>query len=215
MKMCPTCIVFFIYLTATLALGSDIVVGHFSAGDLSGWQEETFRGKGKTTYHLVTDTAGMVLKAQSRNAASGFLKKIEIDLKKYPVIRWRWKIEHSLKGENTTRKAGDDYAARLYVVFPSRLFWRTRAINYVWASKLPKNSAVPSPYTGNAFILAVESGDEKAGTWITEERNVLEDYRRVFGGEPPPAGAVAVMTDTDDTGDDVTAWYGDIILADR
>ncbi|HTG82237.1 MAG TPA: DUF3047 domain-containing protein, partial [Geobacteraceae bacterium] len=54
---------------------------------------------------------------------------------------------------------------------------------------------------------------EKVGTWVCEERNVLEDYRRVFGKDPPQIGAVAVMTDTDDTRDEVTAWYGDIILS--
>ena len=124
-------------------------------------------------------------------------------------------MEHSLEREDAGRKSGDDYAARVYLVFPSPLFWRTRALNYVWAAKLPRDSAVRSPYTGNAVILAVESGNVKAGAWQTEERNIVEDYRRAFGEEPPRIGAVAVMTDTDDTGDDVTAWYGDITLAER
>jgi hypothetical protein len=61
----------------------------------------------------------------------------------------------------------------------------------------------------------VESGDEKAGTWVSEERNIREDYRRFFGEEPPRVGAVAVMTDTDDTGDEVTAWYGDITISEK
>ena len=62
------------------------------------------------------------------------------------------------------------------------------------------------------MMVAVESGDEKAGTWITEERNVYEDYRTLFGEEPPVIGAVALMTDTDNTGGEAIAYYGDITL---
>ena len=82
----------------------------------------------------------------------------------------------------------------------------------MWASRLPKGSSVPSPYTSKALIVAVESGDEKAGQWVNEERNIYEDYRKLFGEEPPMLGAVAIMTDTDDTRDEATAYYGDIFL---
>ena len=125
------------------------------------------------------------------------------------ITRYAKKVRRKAEG------VVDDFAARVYVVFPSALFWRTRAINYVWASKLPKNMAAPSPFTGNAVILAVESGEERAGRWVSEERNFYEDYKRLFGEEPTRIGAVAIMTDTDDTKDEVTAWYGDISLEDR
>ncbi len=94
----------------------------------------------------------------------------------------------------------------------STFFWRTKAIVYVWSSKLAKGAAVRNPYTSNAIIVAVESGRERIGTWVREKRNYYEDYRRFFREEPPRLGAVAVMTDTDDTHDEATAWYGDIFL---
>ena len=215
MKTCPACIAILISVVAVVSLAADLTLGSFSSADLSGWQDETFRGKMKTSYHLVTENGKTALKAHSHGAASGLMKKVDLDPKKYPVIRWSWKVEHTVKREDVTKKSGDDFAARVYVVFPSALFWRTKAINYVWASRLPKNSAVPSPYTGNAFILAVESREERVGTWISEERNIYEDYKRLFGEEPPRIGAVAIMTDTDDTKDEITAWYGDISLANR
>jgi hypothetical protein len=211
MKTCLA--ILLILLTAAVALAAEIAVGRFSSGDLSGWRDETFKKKAKTAYSLVTENGRTVLKAHSRQAASGLLKKVQLDPKKYPVLRWSWKVEKTLKREDVTKKSGDDFAARVYVVFPRTFFWQTRALNYVWAAKLPKNTAVPSPYTGNAIIVAVESGEEKAGNWVSEERNIYEDYKRAFGEEPPQLGGVAVMTDTDDTGDEVTAWYGDITLA--
>ena len=197
---------------ATLCQASELVVGSFSSGDLSGWETKTF--KGKTVYTLVPDGEKKVLMAHSRHAASGLFRKITLDSRKYPLLRWSWKVSHSLKKEDITKKSGDDFAARVYVVFPRTFFWQTRAINYVWASKMPKNSSAPSPYTANAMVIAVESGEGKTGSWVTEEQNIYEDYKRLFGEEPPKTGAVAVMTDTDDTRDDVTAWYGDIFLAD-
>lgn len=188
------------------SLSAEIPVGRFSQSDLSGWSDKGH--KGKTSYTL-SDGA---LKAHAAQAASGKIRKLSVDVKSFPRISWSWRIEHTLKGEDIALKSGDDFAARLYVVFPRTLFWKTRAINYVWAAKMPKGSQAPSPYTGNSVIVAVESGDAKAGSWVQEERNVYEDYKRIFGEEPPLLGGVAIMTDTDDTKDDATAWYGDITL---
>jgi len=191
-------------------LADEIQVGKFSNGELTGWKDEIF--KGKTDYSLIKEEGKSVLKAHSVKAASGLIRKLKLDTKAYPILAWSWKVEHTLKNEDATHKSGDDFAARVYVVFPRTFFWQTRAINYVWAAKLPKGSSVPSPYTSNAIIVAVESGDEKAGAWTNEERNIREDYRKLFGEDPPKLGAVAIMTDTDDTRDEVTAYYGDIFL---
>lgn len=199
----------FLLVGGTLC-AAELAVGRFSAGNLSGWKEKVF--KGRTDYALVTDGGTTVLRAHSRNTASGLVKNIDLDPKKYPILRWSWKVDHTLKREDVTKKSGDDFAARVYVVFPRAFFLRTRAINYVWAAKLPQGSAVPSSYTGNVIIVAVESGNGKAGTWISEHRNIYEDYRRFFGEEPPRLGGVAIMTDTDNTSDETTAWYGDIAL---
>lgn len=193
-------------LAAGAAATQDITVGHFSAGDISGWTEKTF--KGHTSYSLDDGH----LKAHAVKAASGMIRKVNLDPKKYPRLTWSWRVDHTLKHEEIRLKSGDDFAARVYVIFPRTFFWRMRAINYVWAAKMPKGSEARSPYTSNSAIVAVESGDEKAGTWVFEERNIYEDYKKIFGEEPPPLGGVAIMTDTDDTRDEATAWYGDITL---
>jgi hypothetical protein len=210
-----TAVTFFIIscLVATSAPGAELAIGRFSAEDLAGWTDKPF--KRSTSYTLVKDNGTTVLQAHSANAASGLIKKIRLDPKKHSILRWSWKIEHTLKKEDAKKKSGDDFAARVYVIFPRTFFWRLRAINYVWAAKMPKNSVVASPYTTNSLIVAVESGDEKVGTWVSEERDIYEDYRKMFGEEPPELGGVAVMTDTDDTRDEVTAWYGDIFLVSK
>jgi hypothetical protein len=188
----------------------DLLLGNFSAGDLSGWKPKVF--KGETSYSLVSEGERQVLKAESRKAASGLYKEVNRDPREFPVLRWSWKIESTIpKGDGRT-KDGDDYAARVYVVFPRILFFRTRAINYIWANRLPKGTTLPNAFSANALMIAVESGDEKATTWVSEERNVYEDYRMLFGEDPPAIGAVALMTDTDNTGGESVAYYGDITL---
>lgn len=197
-------------LVAEEPVSEQLVVAAFSKGDLSGWSKKSF--KGMTDYSIVQDGDRKVLRAISRNAASGLVKKIVIDTSRYSILRWSWKIERTLKREDATKKSGDDFVARVYVIFPQALFWKSRAINYVWSAKLPKGTAIPNAYSANAIMVAVESGDEKAGVWIDEERNIFEDYKRFFGEEPPRLGAVALMSDTDNTGDEAIAYFGDIFL---
>lgn len=194
-----------------LAFADEIPVSRFSTEGLTGWEAKSF--KGLTEYRLVSVDGRTAVKASSHDAASGLIRKMRFHPSKYRYLRWSWKIEGPIKGGDEKRKSGDDYAARVYVVFPGRFFWQTRAINYIWANHLPKGASLPNAYSGNAMMVAVESGPALAGRWLAAERDLLADYRRLFGAEPGEAGAIAIMTDTDNTGASATAWYGDITLS--
>ena len=178
-------------------------MGAFSAGDMAGWQVKEFRGP--TQYDLVRDQGRTVLRARSRAAASGLIREADVDSAKLPLLRWSWRIERT--------KQGNDYAVRVYVVFPSAFFRRTRAINHIWANRLPKGRHLPNAFSANAVMVAVESGDEVAGRWLNAERSFRQDYLKLFGEDPPSIGAAAVMTDTDNSGGEAMAFYGDISLA--
>ncbi|MCF8031993.1 MAG: DUF3047 domain-containing protein [Desulfarculaceae bacterium] len=202
-------------LGLVLAAGlAPLVVGDFSGGDLSGWEPEEFSGR--TAYSLVTDNGRQVLMAVSSGTASGLVKKVELELNDRPMLSWSWKIQGTLAKGNGLTKEGDDFAARVYLVFPSFFFWNTRAITYVWANRLPVGRAWPNAFTGKAvMMLAVDSGEAKAGQWVSHRRDVLADYRRLFGEDPPTLGAVALMTDSDNSKGRAKAWYGDIALSPR
>lgn len=186
-------------------------MSRFGSEGLNGWTSKSFEGE--TEYRLLEEDGRVVVRATSRAAASGLVKEIEFDPEKYRYLRWSWKIVDTVKGGDERTKAGDDYAARVYVVFPGFFFWQTRAINYIWANGLPKGESIPNAFTANAMMVAVESGSALAGQWLQEERDIRADYKRLFGEDPPKAGAVAIMTDTDNTGESAVAWYGDISLA--
>ena len=141
------------------------------------------------------------------------VKKITIDLERTPFINWSWRVENILDGVDETSREGDDYAARIYVVKSGGwFFWRTRAINYVWSNHQPAGSTWPNAYTGNSTMLAVVGGGNKTGKWVTIKRNVRDDLKRYLGLDVKTIDAVALMTDTDDSGQTAKAYYGDIFF---
>jgi hypothetical protein len=197
-------------MMASPALASDLLLDDYLQGISKNWKEKSFRGL--THYEVVEEDGQRCIKATSNASASALYFEIDFDPKEYPFLTWRWKVSNILAKGDELKKEGDDYAARVYVVFPSALFWRTKAVNYIWANKLPVGQAVPNPFTSNACMIAVRSGPDHVGQWLDEKRNLLEDYRKCFGEEPPKAGAVAIMTDTDNTVEQAVAWYGPIRL---
>jgi len=220
--------------------GTILEVAKFSAGPVGtglpdGWKPLTFKKVPKpTSYELVKDGEGVVVKAVSDASASGLIKEVRIDPKEFPIVRWRWKVENLLKSSDVSRKDGDDYPARLYITFeydPEKVSFAKKlkfkagqaifgdipiaALNYIWESKTPVGTIVDNAYTDFAKMIIVESGPQKVGMWIDESRNIYDDYKKAFGEEPPTINGVAIMSDTDNTKERVTAYYGDIVFVQR
>lgn len=172
------------------------------------WTEQRFGGREPTRYAVGGESGGLVLRGHSAASASAVWRALDLDDLEPGRLSWRWKVERSLPGNDDERVAsGDDYAARVFVFFgPGAFSSRTRALCYVWASHEPVGSVYPSPYAERVSTFVLESGDARAGEWVSETRSVVADYRRAFGSEPPEVGGVAFMVDSDDTGLEATAW---------
>ncbi|MCG6981959.1 MAG: DUF3047 domain-containing protein [Deltaproteobacteria bacterium] len=228
--------------SAVLAESPSVIeVGDFSAEKMIGslpahWEPLYFKSKEQhTDYSLVREDGQVVVKALADGSASMLRRKISIDPKEYPIIQWRWKVANILKKGNVYQKDGDDDPARIYVTFaydPTKLgFFENikyklikvlygeypplAALTYIWASNAPKGLVVPNPFTDRAMMVVVESGAKNVNSWIDEERDIYGDYRNAFGDEPPMISGVAIMTDTDNTGESATAYYGDIRFRKR
>ncbi|MCS6897137.1 MAG: DUF3047 domain-containing protein [Nitrospira sp.] len=226
---------FMLLTTFSAADERTLEVARFSAqrpgaGLPEGWKPLTFKKIAKrTTYELVKDDGQVVVKAISDSSASGLIKEIRINPQEFPIVRWRWKVENVVQKSDVTRKEGDDYPARLYITFeydPDRVsagkklkFMAGRAlfgdipiaaINYVWETKAPVGTVIDNAYTDFVKMIVVQSGRWNVGRWVEESRNIYDDYKRAFGEEPPMINGVAIMSDTDNTGERVTAYYGDI-----
>ena len=192
--------------------------------------------KNATRYTLVKDEdengigAITVVRAEAQASAAGLSRNIKINPAEYPRVKWRWKISNVLKNSDIRTKAGDDYPARVYVMFDyplEKLSFAERAklrlartlhdphlpaatLCYVWDGKAPAGTIVPSSYTNLMRMIVVESGSARVNQWLAVERNVAVDFKAAFGDEAPAISAVAIATDTDNTGESAVAFYGDI-----
>jgi len=214
--MCRLIVVTILALSLAISVSAGtppLVIDDFERELGTEWSVKSF--KGETGYQVISDNGNRVLQADSRGTASGLVRKIDLDPRTLPILSWRWKVAGTIPQGDERTKAGDDYAARVYVIFPHWFFPKTRTLNYIWANRLPQGEFLPNAYTGNAVMVAVESGPEKAGRWLDERRDIVADFRKAFGEEPPRIGAIAVMTDTDDTGTRAMAWYDDLVLLPR
>lgn len=191
---------------------AETVVADMETLLLDDWQQESF--KGHTNYTLVKVDGVAALYAVSDNSASGLFRKQRIDLEKTPYLNWTWRVDQLLNRLDERTKAGDDYAARLYVMVSDGLFfWKTKAVNYVWSSSQAVGTHWDNAYTGQAQMVAVESGVENSGKWLSYKRNVVEDMRRLFGEDVRYIDGVAIMSDTDNSGGRVEAYYGNIYFS--
>lgn len=185
----------------------------FAPGWRERWDEQSLFSR-PTLHAVANDDGRPVLHAQSTAANSGLVRRLPPNLGTSARLSWCWKIRRPLSGRQAERtRAGDDYAARVFVVFESSwLPLRTRAINYVWNAAQPEGAFYASPYTSNVAMVVLRSGAAAAGQWSSEVRDLAADYRRFFGTEPTRPSAEAVLVDTDNTGESAEAWFDELFL---
>ncbi len=190
------------------------LLGDFEKGWQENWTHRDISDK-PTKYEVSTvDDSNLVLQGTSIESASAMWRSLNIRPGKKGKLSWRWKIEDALSKDTKQKsKTGDDYAARLYVVFePHMTSWKTRAICYVWAANTNIGSMYRSPYAKSVGIVVVESGNKNRDKWVLHERNLIADYRKIFGKTPAAISAIAIMVDTDNSDQDTVAWFDDINL---
>jgi Protein of unknown function (DUF3047) len=202
---------------------------------IKGWTVQTFRGvKQASTYALVRDEQAnaVVVEGTANASAAALAQRVDADARATPVLRYSWKVGNLIERSNPREKAGDDYAARLYVTFandPARESFRERAENaiaqalyketpphaaltYVFTHKAARGDIITSPYTSRARMIVVDADPASVGQWKSFTRDVYEDYKRAFGEEPTRISGIAIMVDADNTGDKASARFGDISL---
>lgn len=195
--------------TGMQARAERIVLGAFSAGDTQGWRNEPFDGIDPSRYDVAEVDGRTALRGRCDDSASVFVLEREVDLREHPVLQWSWRVDEVYRDIPERKKAGDDFPARVYVVVDGGLLQRrTRAVNYVWASRLEPGTAWPNPFSGRAMMVALQSGPK--GEWVSESRNVREDLQRYFGRRVDVINGVAVMTDCDNHNGTGKAYFGDI-----
>ncbi len=184
-----------------------------TTGIPSGWQGQDW-GSPAYDLRIVEDDGQRALHLKSRNEGSTITKELKgITLKDTPVLEWRWKAVTLPTGGNSCKKATDDQAVQVYVVwprFPSAL--RSRIIGYVWDTTVPSGTVCKSEKNGTVTYIVVRSGPGELGRWLTEQRDVRADYKKVYDEEPDAPGGIAVASDSNDTRSVAEAFAGAIVF---
>ena len=193
-------------LTGADALGGDA------------WEYQTFDDITPTDYRAVYDAAlgADALVADSVRGASGFLRRVKIDLQKTPYLHFRWRVDAAGAGFDEQLKSGDDFAFRIYLVGKTGLV-KYRTLDLVRAHGLPRGTHWRSLYSSmiseiQTFVFADAS--DALGEWHTETLNIADIWRLSFDRDAGNIGGVGIMTDGDNSGVEMKARYGDMVFSD-
>ena len=175
-----------------------------------GWKAQTW---GQPVYDLeiVADNDQRVLRLRSKGETSTIIRDLgaSVDLNETPIIEWSWKVITLPSGGNACQKSTDDEAAQVYIAWlraPESV--RSRMIGYVWDSTAPVGTICKSEKLGTVTYIVVRSGSDGLGKWIPERRNVVEDFRRIYGEAPDNPTALSLAIDSDDTRSSAESFIG-------
>ena len=202
--------------TPALAQNENIVVTDFAVSPAQkdikqlpkGWALKVWHGRADVRLIKDENRDVKVLRMRSEKASVSIYREVKLDLNKFPVLSWKWKVTKLPAGADARNVESDDQAAGIYVVFPRfPSFINSLLIGYVWETSAPVGSILKSRKNPMVHYIVVRSGMDDLDKWITEKRNVMDDYRRVFGSEAPKVGGIALMIDTDDTLSDAESYF--------
>jgi hypothetical protein len=173
----------------------------------AGWTPRN--GNPEQVYSVQIDGAARYLHADARGTSVQFGQERRWSLKEFPILAWRWRAALFPSHSDERKKSAGDSVLGLYVLFGHPPF--LSAIKYVWSDTLPLGMMLDSPFSSRTKLVVVESGRASAGSWLEEKRDVLADYRRLFGNrEAPEVTGIAVLTDADNTNSHAVGDYGEI-----
>lgn len=172
-----------------------------------GW--ELIVKTGEARLQLVQDNGKQALQMRSEQASFALQKKVEIALQKSSVLVWQWKVTKVPRGGDFRRSATDDQAAQLIIAFSSSHF-----LSYIWDSTAPKGlvAAAPAPPFRKIFAVVMQSGPQGLDNWITERRNLLDDYKQAFGEEAKSIEGVRIQINSQHTKSHAEAYWHSIAL---
>jgi DUF3047 family protein len=201
------------------AQGAQVIVEDWSKtpvgqkGVPTGWKAQNW-GSPSYDFEIVSEGSVRRMHMKSNGDSSTINKEVKIDCKDYQVLQWSWKVVELPKGADARKKATDDEAAQIYVTFPRfPSAVRSRIIGYIWDTTAPAGSMFKSQKAGLVTYVVVRSGETDLGKWLTESRNVCQDYKKIFGEDPDEKiEALSIGIDSDDTRSRAEAYFGEILF---
>lgn len=208
-------VVYMLVLLISMTAWADdaLVIADFSSavGGRSvpaGWELKEKSGKADISFVKDGDVSAALLKSEATSFS--LQKEVKVDLRQYPVLTWKWKTT-KLPAKGDFRKSStDDQAGQIFLAFS-----KTRAIVYIWDTTAPQGMIgdAAAPFFMKIKAVVVRSGPADMGRWITETRNVYEDYKKIFGEEPDrPVSGIRIQINSQHTGTSAECYVADVMF---
>jgi hypothetical protein len=187
-----------------------MVIADFSSvadGVPAGW--ELKEKSGKADFAVVKDGDIAAARFRSANTSFSLQKEVKVDLKQFPILAWKWKVTKLPAHGDFRKSKTDDQAAQLFLAFS-----KTKAIVYIWDTTAPQGlmeSTSPVPFM-TVKVVVLRSGPAEMGKWITESRNVYEDYRKLYGSEPPVVNGIRLQINSQHTERAAESYFADVVF---
>ncbi|HZW13862.1 MAG TPA: DUF3047 domain-containing protein [Noviherbaspirillum sp.] len=204
---------------------------HPAGGMPEGWEPLIIlRTKKQTQYQLVRQENTTVLHARAEGSSSGLMQRVSIDPHEQPWLHWDWRIGSLIKKADNTQRATEDSPVRIILgfdgdkdslPFADQIMFETAKVltghdfpyatlMYIWENSAPVGTIIRSAHSGRIKMMVAARGEDGIGEWRNFARNIVADYEKAFGEKPGKLIGVGVLSDTDNTGEVIEAWYGDI-----
>jgi len=221
------CTLYFLFASSPASAGDRQVLFREDFSTLDNWKPFFFpKIKSHSTYTIERDGDRPVLRAESHASASAIVYKESFNVYEYRTLRWRWKVGNIYRKGDATSKAGDDFPLRIDVMFeydPEKAgigesithgLAQTvyggnpplSSLNYVWANKDHPERIMNCPSMDHVRYILLRKGAALVGTWQVEKVDIVEDYRDAFRADPPAKARIAVMNDSDNTGESSVSY---------
>lgn len=145
------------------------------------------------------------------------------------ALQWHWRLDRPLAQTDIATRSGDDSALKVCVMFDEPLaqiplldrtalriaratFGRplpAATLCYLWDSRYPAGSTGHNAFTSRMRYIVLRGPQAPLGRWLDEQRNVADDFQKLFGDESPRTPrviAVAVGADSDNTHGASVGW---------
>jgi hypothetical protein len=213
--LCPALLFLVI---AAAPLSSEGFASSFNS--LAGWRLVNFEDDlPPTRFRSIEHEEQDVLRVVADGGASMIIRETPIDVYETPIVSWRWKLVEPLDHASLRSLFSEDTSIRVLILFRDELenlpWWLrgwarrqeqrhgelppTSALNYVWATSDYGEEPFASLYSRRIQFYVKDFGEADLGSWQNHQVNIVEDYRRALGDDPPAEAFIAIMSDADNT----------------
>ncbi len=199
-----------------------------------GWRLRKSFGYSKGAHAVwVVEDGTQTVKLHSKAALTFLKKTVEIDIREFPIVTWKWKVENILQNIDERTIEGDDHPIRIFFVFEpdttkqslwfrfKRFFYLDwahghpmggRFTEYLWSSHLQPGDIINDPGKPWQKLMVIEGGREHIRKWRSYRRNLYNDFKRLYAEEPRRLIFIGILNDTDQTGQEAVSYIVDLMF---